>query len=497
MSGGEAEGAKAGGEQTHAQVLVLGGGPGGYTAAFRAADLGLDVVLVERHETLGGVCLNVGCIPSKALLHLAKVITDAERASELGISFAAPQVDLSAVRRWKEGVVSAMNRGLAGLARERKVTVVRGEGRIVAANTLEVAGHTISFENAILATGSRAVRLPGIPHEHPRVMDSTDALTLEEIPRRLLVVGGGIIGLELASVYDALGSQVTIAELTDRLIPECDPDLVAPLRRRIAERYAAIHLRTAVAAIEPTESSVHVTFAPATAQSGEADGGTPRDPDSAEVPPPAEFDRVLLAVGRVPNSSSSLGLERAGVAVEERGFVTVDSRQRTSAPHIYAIGDLTGAPMLAHKATHEARVAAEVIAGADTQLDVRGIPSVAYTDPEVAWVGLTETEAARTGAPCRRVAVRWSASGRALASSAGDGLTKLLVDPATNRLLGAGIVGVGAGELIAETGLALELESDTEDIALTVHAHPTLMETIALAAEAAEGTVTDLPRASR
>ncbi len=498
MSAGEVDVTEARGEETRAQVLVLGGGPGGYTAAFRAADLGLQVVLVERHEALGGVCLNVGCIPSKALLHLAKVITDAEGASEFGISFATPEIDLSGVREWKEGVVATMNQGLAGLARGRKVAVVQGDGRFTGANTLEVAGQTISFEHAILATGSRAVELPGIPHEHPRVMDSTDALALEDMPQRLLVVGGGIIGLELAGVYHALGSEITIVELTDRLIPECDPDLVAPLHRRIAERYAAIHLRTAVAAIEPGESSVQVTFAPAPAmaQGDEADSSAQREQGSAELPAPAEFDRVLLAVGRVPNSGS-LGLELAGVAVDERGFVSVDSQQRTSASHIYAVGDLTGAPMLAHKATHEAKVAAEVIAGADTELDVRGIPSVAYTDPEVAWVGLTETEAARTGAPYRRVASRWSASGRALASAAADGLTKLLIDPASNRLLGAGIVGVGAGELIAETGLALELESDTEDIALTVHAHPTLMETIALAAEVAEGTVTDLPRASR
>jgi len=471
------------GSEITTQVLVLGAGPGGYTAAFRAADLGLDVVLVERHETLGGVCLNVGCIPSKALLHVAKVIADAEQASEHGVTFGPPTVDLGALREWRDGVVGRLTGGLAAMAKQRGVRVVRGEGRLTSANVLEVAGTRITFEHAILATGSRALRLPGIPHEDPRVMSSTEALALAEVPRRLLVIGGGIIGLELATIYDALGSQVTVVELADQLIPGCDPDLIAPLRRRIAGRYAAIHLRTRIASLQADEEGLRATFAHAAGTSGEA----------SSVVEPAVFDRALVAVGRVPNSDA-LGLEDTGVAIDERGFVTVDSQLRTSVAHIHAIGDLVGAPMLAHKATHQAKVAAEVLAGHDVEFDVRGIPSVAYTDPEIAWVGLTETEAERAGTAYRSVSFPWAASGRALASSA-NGLTKLLVDPESNRVLGAGIVGAGAGELIAAPGLALELEVDTEDIALTVHAHPTLAETVAFAAEVAEGTVTDLPRA--
>jgi dihydrolipoamide dehydrogenase len=478
VSGESAAGA-ATGTEIHAEVLVLGSGPGGYTAAFRAADLGLDVVLVERHQTLGGVCLNVGCIPSKALLHLAKVVADAERVSAHGISFAAPELDLEATRGWKDGVVKRLTGGLAGMAKQRGVRVLHGEGRLTGPNTLAVAEATVSFEHAILATGSRAARLPDIPYEDPRVMGSTDALALTDVPRRLLVVGGGIIGLELATVYDALGSEVTVVEIASQLIPGCDPDLVAPLQRRISKRYAGVHLRTRVQSLETSEDGLRASFAPV------ASGEEP----SLE---PGMFDRVLVAVGRTPNSDS-LGLEQAGVTLDERGFVTVDSQQRTSASHIYAIGDLVGPPMLAHKATHEAKVAAEVIAGHDVEMDVRGIPSVAYTDPEIAWVGLTETEAALTGVSYRSASFPWGASGRALASDATDGLTKLLIDPATDRILGAGIVGSGAGELIAETGLALELGSYTEDIALTVHAHPTLAETIGLAGEVAEGTVTDLP----
>jgi dihydrolipoamide dehydrogenase len=473
------------GENLHAQLLVLGGGPGGYTAAFRAADLGLEVVLVERQPTLGGVCLNVGCIPSKALLHLAKVIADAERVAEHGVSFGAPRIDLAAIGAWKQGVVERLTKGLSELARRRDVTVLRGEGRFSTANTLELDGRSVSFDHAILATGSRAVRLPGLPYEDPRMMDSTDALELSELPARLLVIGGGIIGLELACVYDALGSRVTVVELADQLIPGCDQDLLAPLRKRIEKRYEAVHLQTRVESIETSDSGLLATFA--------AHGA---DDAPGAVLEPAVFDRVLVAVGRTPNSDG-LGLERAGVAIDERGFVTVDSQLRTSGPHIHAIGDVVGGPMLAHKASNEAKIAAEVIAGHDVELDVRGIPSVAYTDPEVAWVGLTETEAKLTGVDYQRVSVPWAASGRALASDASDGMTKLLVDPASNRVLGAGIVGSGAGELIAETGLALELETDSADIALTVHAHPTLAETVALAAELAEGTVTDLPPARR
>jgi dihydrolipoamide dehydrogenase len=479
----QARGPGAADSDIRAQVLVLGAGPGGYTAAFRAADLGLEVVLVEREQALGGVCLNVGCIPSKALLHVAKVIADAERVQAHGVSFGAPQLDLELLRSWKDGVVGRLTKGLADLARQRKITVLRGEGRFSGAHTLDVEGRSVSFEHAILATGSRAVPLPGIPYEDERVMDSTGALELSEIPPRLLVIGGGIVGLELATVYDALGSQVTVVELADQLIPGCDPDLVAPLRRRISERYAGVHLRTWVTSIEASNAGLTATFASA------ADAATAASPS----PEPAVFDRVLVAVGRTPNSDS-LGLEHIGVALDERGFVAVDSQQRTSAPHIFAIGDLVGPPMLAHKASHEAKVAAEVIAGHDVELDIRGIPSVAYTDPEVAWVGLTETEAKLGEVPHRRASFPWAASGRALSSDA-EGMTKLLLDPTTRRVLGAGIVGAGAGELIAEPGLALELEADTADIALTVHAHPTLAETIAFAAELAEGTITDLPRA--
>jgi len=478
--------------EIHAQLLVLGSGPGGYTAAFRAADLGLDVVLVEREETLGGVCLNVGCIPSKALLHIAKVIADAERTAAHGVSFGAPRIELEQLRSWKDGIVGRLTTGLAGLARQRKVRVVRGEGHLTGPHTLTVAGTTVTFEHAVLATGSRAIELEGIPLDDPRVMSSTDALALADIPERLLVVGGGIVGLELAGVYDALGSNVTVVELSEQLMPGCDPDLVAPLHRRLRERYAGVHLCTRVESVEASDAGLLATFA---AVGAPAQGSSPAQASSPTLEP-AVFDRVLVAVGRVPNSES-LGLENAGVAVDERGFVTVDAQQRTSTPHIHAIGDLVGPPLLAHKAAREAKVAAEVIAGHDVELDVRGIPSVAYTDPEVAWVGLTETAAKLTGVAYRSASFPWSASGRALASDGQDGITKLILDPETNRVLGAGIVGNNAGELIAEPGLALELETDSQDIALTVHAHPTLSETIAMAAEIADGTITDLPPSRR
>ena len=505
MSAGERSRGAAGeaverGGEIHAQVLVLGAGPGGYTAAFRAADLGLEVVLVERHETLGGVCLNVGCIPSKALLHVAKVIADAERAAAHGISFGPPRIELGQLRDWKRETVEKLTGGLAGMAKLRRVRVLRGEGQLTGPHTLAVGETTVSFDHAILATGSRAIRLPGIPYEDTRVMDSTDALELEEIPERLLVIGGGIIGLELATVYDALGSRITVVEIAEQLMPGCDPDLVEPLRRRLTDRYAGIHLRTRVTSIEAVEGGLRASFASADAgEDASASGAYGARGESAAAPSPPQpqvFDGVLVAVGRAPNSQS-LGLEHVGVAVDGRGFVAVDSQQRTSTRHIYAIGDLVGPPMLAHKATHEGKAAAEVIAGEDVELDVRGIPSVAYTDPEIAWVGLTETEAKLTGVEYKRAVFPWSASGRALASDATEGMTKLLVDPDTNRLLGAGIVGANAGELIAEPGLALELGVDTQDVALTVHAHPTLSETVALAAEVAEGTITDLPPARR
>jgi dihydrolipoamide dehydrogenase len=476
--------------ELHAQVLVLGGGPGGYTAAFRAADLGLDVVLVERHETLGGVCLNVGCIPSKALLHVAKVIADAERAAAHGVSFAPPRIELDALRDWKRQIVDKLTGGLAGMAKLRRVRVVRGEGRLTSAHTLAVGETTVSFDHAVLATGSRAIRLPGLPYEDPRVMDSTAALELAEVPERLLVIGGGVIGLELACVYDALGSRVTVVELSDQLIPGCDRDLVAPLHRRLDGRYAAVHLGTRVGSIEASESGLLVRL------EARDDLETAPSPAPSPAPEPVVFDRVLVAVGRAPNSES-LGLESAGVAVREGGFVAVDAQRRTSAPHIHAIGDLVGPPLLAHKSTHEAKVAAEVIAGHDVEFDVRAIPSVAYTDPEVAWVGLTETAATLTDVPHRLASFPWAASGRAVASDGADGVTKLVLAPDTNRILGAGIVGNNAGELIAELGVALELEADSQDVALTVHAHPTLSETVAMAAEIAEGTITDLPPARR
>jgi dihydrolipoamide dehydrogenase len=461
----------------HAQVLVLGSGPGGYTAAFRAADLGLDVVLVERHAVLGGVCLNVGCIPSKALLHVARVIAEAEEVSGHGVAFAEPEIDLDALRAWKDGVVGQLTKGVEGLAKARKVRVVHGVGRFASDHLLAVdtgeGTTTISFDHAVVAAGSHPVALPDLPDDS-RIVDSTGALELADVPERLLVVGGGIIGLEMATVYDALGSKVTVVELADQLIPGCDPDLVKPLRKRIEARYEAIHLKTKVASASAGDDGIAVTF------------------EGDDAPESQTFDRVLVAVGRAANGAD-LGLDAAGVEVDERGQVRVDERLRTNVPHIHAIGDLVGGPMLAHKATHEAKVAAEVIAGEDVVFDVRGIPSVAYTDPEIAWVGLTETQAKADGTEYELATFPWSASGRALSMDAGAGQTKLLLDPRTKRVLGAGIVGVNAGELIAETGLALEMGANAEDIGLTPHAHPTLTETVAFAAEVAAGTITDLP----
>jgi dihydrolipoamide dehydrogenase len=460
----------------HAGVLVVGSGPGGYAAAFRAADLGLEVVLAERYETLGGVCLNVGCIPSKALLHMAKVVTDAESAGEHGITFGKPEIDVERVRAWKDGVVRKLTGGIAGMAKQRKVRVMQGEARFTGTHSAEVetadGTTTIAFDHAIVATGSRSVELPGIPYDDPRVMDSTSALDLADVPERLLVIGGGIIGLEMATFYDALGSRVTVVELLDRLIAEADSDIVKPLQRRIAARYEAIHLGTRVEKLEATDEGLRASF------SGDVE--------------PALFDRVLVAVGRAPNGAG-IGLEAAGVHVDERGFVPADAQQRTNVPHVFAIGDVTGAPMLAHKASAEGHVAAEVAAGQATVFDARAIPSVAYTDPEVAWVGLTENEAKARGIPVEAAIFPWAASGRALAMNASSGSTKLLHDPDTGRLLGAGIVGTNAGELVAEIGLALEMGADVADVALTIHAHPTLSETVGLAAEVADGTITDLP----
>jgi dihydrolipoamide dehydrogenase len=458
------------------QVVVIGSGPGGYAAAFRAADLGLKTTLVERYESLGGVCLNVGCIPSKALLHAAKVVGEAEEMAEHGIAFGEPQVDLEKLGAWKDSVVGRLTGGLAGLAKQRKVTVVQGVAEFASDHVLKVATAdgetTIGFDHAIIAVGSSSVRLPFVPDD-PRVMDSTGALELADVPERLLVIGGGIIGLEMATVYEALGSQVTVVELLDGLMVGADRDLVRPLQRRIEKRYAAIHLKTKVTAVEAGDDGLTVTF------------------EGDNAPEPQTFDRILLAVGRTPNGAM-VGAEKAGVAVDERGFIRVDAQLRTNVPHIHAIGDVIGEPMLAHKATHEGKTAAEVIAGENVVFEPRGIPSVAYTDPEVAWIGLTETAAKEQGIAFEKGTFPWAASGRALGLGRDEGLTKILVDPETRQVLGAGMVGPGAGDLVSEVALALELGADAEDIGLTIHPHPTLSETVAFSAEAVEGTITDL-----
>ena len=460
-----------------AEVLVLGAGPGGYTSAFRAADLGKQVVLVERYPTLGGVCLNVGCIPSKALLHTAKVITDAEEAVHAGITFGKPQVDLAKLRAWKSSVVGKLTKGLAGMAKQRKVTVVTGNGEFASPHTLRVETadgvKTIAFEHCIIAAGSSVSRIPGFPYEDKRIIDSTGALELAEIPKRMLIVGGGIIGLEMATVYDALGAKITVVELMDGLIPGADRDLVRVLERRISKRYEKILLKTKVARIEALKEGLRVTF--------EANGTQSSD----------TFDAILMATGRHPNGRA-IKAEAAGVTVDARGFIASDNQMRTSVPHIFSIGDIRGGPMLAHKATHEAKVAAEVIAGHKVFFDARTIPSVAYTDPEIAWMGLTETEAKTQGIEFDRAAFPWAASGRALSTGRDEGMTKVLFDKGTRRVLGAGIVGVNAGELIAETVLALEMGADAADISLTIHPHPTLSESVAMTAEIAEGSITDL-----
>ena len=459
-----------------AQVVVIGAGPGGYTAAFRAADLGLKTVLIERYEQLGGVCLNVGCIPSKALLHAARVIAETEEMASRGISFGKPKVDIDALREWKSSVVAQLTGGLDTLARRRKVEVVHGVARLTGPHSVAVDERTISFDSCIIAAGSHAAMLPDLPDD-PRIVTSTGALALTEVPKRLLVVGGGIIGLELATVYDALGSKVTVLELLDQLLPGCDPDLVDPLHKRVSGRYDAIHLRTEVISISSQKSGLKVRFS-----HGE----------------PEVFDCVLVAVGRQPNGLA-IDAASAGVDVDARGFIPVDTQLRTNVSWIHAIGDIVGGPMLAHKASHEGKVAAEVIAGLTVEFDPRAVPSVAYTDPEVAWMGLTETAAREQGIDYETATFPWAASGRALGLAREDGMTKLLFEPGTRRLLGAGIVGVNAGELIAETVHALEMGSDVEDIALTIHPHPTLSETVAFAAEMAAGTITDLmpPRRAR
>ena len=460
------------GEPEGKRVVVVGSGPGGYTAAFRAADLGLEVTLVERHERIGGVCLNVGCIPSKALLHAAKVLAEAEDAAEFGITFSEPEIDAGKLRSWKEDVVGKLTGGLDGLAKKRKVNVVHGEAKFTSDHEVEVDGEKVEFDHAIIAAGSRAVMLPDLP-EDERIVDSTGALELEDIPDSLLVIGGGIIGLEMASVYEALGSKVTVVELTDQLIPGCDPDLVKPLAKRVADRYEAIYLNTKVTAVKAGDDGIEVSF------------------EGDDAPGDETYERVLVAVGRRANGDI-LDTEAAGVEVAEEGVIEVGPDRRTNVSHIYAIGDITGAPMLAHKATHEGKVAAERIAGHDVVFEPRAIPSVAYTDPEVAWCGLTETEAKEQGTDYEKAVFPWQASGRALSLGRSEGSTKLLVDPESRQILGAGIVGPNAGELIAEVCLAMEMGADAEDIGLTIHPHPTLSETVAFAAEMAQGTITDL-----
>ena len=462
----------------HTQLLVLGAGPGGYTAAFRAADLGLKVTLIERSDTLGGVCLNVGCIPSKALLHAAKVVEEAREMGEHGITFGAPKIDTGKLRAWMVSVIRKLTGGLAALARQRKVEVIHGVGKFISPHVLEVtragnASERIGFDYCIIAAGSEPMRLPFIPQD-PRIIDSTGALEVLRNPGRFLVIGGGIIGLEMACVYDALGAKVSVVELTSQLMPGCDPDLVRPLEKRIKARYAEILLDTQVTAVAADKDGLQVSFA---AKDGAKSANT--------------YDHVLVAVGRTPNGRR-IGADAAGVRVDERGFIPSDRQLRTNVPHIFSIGDVRGQPMLAHKASHEAKVAAEVAAGHKSSFDARVIPSVAYTDPEVAWVGLTESTAKAQNINIGKAVFPWAASGRSLSIGRDEGFTKLLFDPESNRLLGGGIVGTNAGELIAEVALAIEMGADAADIGLTVHAHPTLSETVAFAAEAFDGTLTDL-----
>jgi dihydrolipoamide dehydrogenase len=462
------------GDATHrADLVVIGAGPGGYTAAFRAADLGMEVILVERWETLGGVCLNVGCIPSKALLHAAKVIDDAQAMAEHGVAFGEPQIDAGKLRRWKNEVVGKLTGGLVQLAKQRKVRVVRGAAKFESPNRLLLDnGETIAFEKCIIAAGSEALKLPGLPDD-PRIVDSTGALELEPLPQRLLVVGGGIIGLEMACVYSAMGVEVSVVELMDQLMPGTDKDLLRPFLKIVEPRYAAIMTSTKVTGMRATVPGIEVSF------------------DGKSAPSVGVYDRVLVAVGRRANGDR-LDCDKAGVLVDERGVIHVDKQMRTSVPHIFAIGDLVPGPMLAHKATHEGKVAAEAAAGEKSHFDARTIPSVAYTDPEVAWVGVTETEAKREGIDYEKTQIPWAASGRALSLGRPEGFTKLLWDRTTERIIGGAIVGPNAGDLIAEVGLAIEMGADATDIGRTIHPHPTLSESVAFAAEAFEGTLTDL-----
>jgi dihydrolipoamide dehydrogenase len=459
------------------KLVVLGSGPGGYSAAFRAADLDVDTVLVERYASLGGVCLNVGCIPSKALLHAAAVIDEAGSMAAHGVSFGAPKIDIDKLRSFKTKVVGQLTGGLGGMAKARKVRTVEGTGAFVSPNEMEVQTKDgvklIRFENAVIAAGSQSVKLPAFPWDDPRVMDSTGALELKDVPKNLLVVGGGIIGLEMATVYAALGSAVTVVEFMDQLIPGADADLIKPLAKRIGGKLKGVHLKTKVVSAKATKKGIEVGY------------------EGDSIPETTVFDRVLVAVGRSPNGGK-IGADKAGVAVTDRGFINVDSQMRTNVPHIFAIGDLVGQPMLAHKATHEAKVAAEVVAGQKSHFDARVIPSVAYTDPEIAWVGVTEREAKEKGLKIGVGKFPWAASGRAIGIDRTEGFTKLIFDEETHRVVGAGIVGVHAGELISEVALAIEMGSEAADIGLTIHPHPTLSESIGMAAEVYEGTITDL-----
>ncbi len=458
-------------------LVVLGSGPGGYTAAFRAADLGLNVVLVEKYRDLGGVCLNVGCIPSKALLHVAQVIADVEEATSVGLTFGTPKYDLDAIRQWKSGVVNQLTQGLVGLARKRAITVIHGIAEFASPHQLCITSiedkTSVSFRNAVIAVGSEPAQIPGFPYDDPRIIDSTKALDLDDIPERLLIVGGGIVGLEMATVYHALGSRISIVEKLDEIIAGADPDMVRPLLKKIQAQYDNIWTGTSVVAMESTEKGLAVSFQGPNAPAGDV------------------FDKVLISVGRSSNGDK-IHADAAGVSVDAQGFIPVDEQMRTNVPHIFAIGDVVGQPMLAHKAVHEGKVAAEVIAGLKSGFDARMIPSVAYTNPEVAWVGLTEIEAKRKNIPYEKGSFPWAASGRSLSMGRKDGITKLLFDPKTNRLIGAAITGLNAGDLIAEATLAIEMNADASDIGLTVHPHPTLAETIGMAAEAFEGTITDL-----
>ena len=461
----------------HADVAILGAGPGGYTAAFRAADLGKKVILIERYPVLGGVCLNVGCIPSKALLHMAKVVTDAEETIHAGVNFNTPKLELDKLRKWKESIIEKLTNGLTALAKKRNVEVIQGNGKFITPNMISVntpnGQKTVSFEYGVIAAGSSVVHPPGIIQNDPRIIDSTGALELEDIPKRMLIIGGGIIGLEMATIYDAFGSKVSVVEMKDQLISGADKDLIKPLYRRIKKRYEAIYLKTKVSEINPQKDGLKVTF------------------EGEESPGTQTYDRILVAVGRRPNGHA-IEAENAGVHVTKQGFIPVDNQLRTSVPNIFGIGDIVGEPMLAHKATHEGKLAAEIITGQKAAFDGRTIPSVAYTDPEIAWMGLTEIEAKKQGIDYEKASFPWAASGRAIAMGRDEGMTKLLFDKNTRRLLGAGIVGINAGELISETVLALEMGTDMEDISLTIHPHPTLSETINFAAEIAEGSITDL-----